>query len=102
MMGVKMTSAIRKAVGDEAADDFELLMGENILTKTEFQQGISQLKGEFEQKTLQLDQKISQTREDFLRAIMEVRDEIRRSHVSLIRWIVVVFIVSGGLYYFLR
>jgi predicted molibdopterin-dependent oxidoreductase YjgC len=46
MMAMKMTQAIRKAIGDEAASDFEILFDENILTKAEFNEKVAQLKME--------------------------------------------------------
>lgn len=94
MMAVKLTQSIKKAVGEEASADLENLLNETLVTKYEFAQGIASL-----------EQKIAQTREDFLREISSTRegikDEIKKSHVSIIKWVVGAFIVSGGLYHFL-
>jgi len=63
-MAVKLTESIRKSLGDEATNDFENLLEGTLVTKTEFQQGISSLQ-----------ENISKTREDFIRELSFTREQ---------------------------
>ena len=93
MSELKLTKEIEKTRGE--IKEVELKLTKEIeQVRADLTREIEQVRGEIKEVELKLTREIEQVRADLTREIAQVRVEIQKSHGSLLRWLVGLFLTA--------
>ena len=93
MSELKLTKEIGKTRGE--IKEVELKLTKEIeQVRADLTREIEQVRGEIKEVELKLTREIEQVRADLTREIAQVRVEIQKSHGSLLRWLVGLFLTA--------